>query len=226
MNSFLVIKAFRKAGKIFGYRFDFAPLTLDGSSQAKEKYFLKLGQRAAKLPGVFIECGLGNGFSFACLSEVANKVGKEVYGFDSFKGFPAPHTEDLSRYQIKEGDWSNVEIEKVRSAVLAKTNQSFLEEKTHIIPGFLSETLPKTNFENIALLHLDVDLYQSYLDALVVLYDKVVPGGVIIIDEYLNGIEFAKYPGGYKAIKKFFADKHVDICRDLETGKYYIVKLS
>jgi len=226
MNSFGIIKIFRKTGKFFGYRFDFTPITLEDSPKAKSEYFLKLGERASKLPGAFVECGLGNGFSFSILAEVASKKNKEIFGFDSFKGFPSPKGEDFSRYKIKEGDWSNVEIANVKNAVLKRTNEEFLQHNTRIIPGFLCDTLPHIDLEKIALLHLDVDLYQSYLDALEVLYNKVVIGGIIIIDEYLNGIEYAKYPGGYLAVKNFFTDKNVDICRDLITGKYYIVKLS
>ena len=73
-------------------------------------------------------------------------------------------------------------------------------------------------------LHLDVDLYQSYIDCLDALYERVVSGGIIAIDEYLNGIEYPKYPGGFKALEVFLKDKNDDICRDLKTGKYYIVK--
>lgn len=226
MNSFLVIKFFRKTGKFFGYRFDFTPTSIDESREAKSVYIQKLARRAVALPGVFVECGLGNGFSFARLAEVAATSNKLIFGFDSFKGFPAPKDEDKSRYQMKEGDWSNVEIENVRHAVEERAGKEFLAHNTHIIPGFLSDTLPHAGLTQIALLHLDVDLYQSYLDALEALYEKVVPGGIIIIDEYLCGIEYAKYPGGYLAVKKFFADKDVDICRDLITGKYYIIKLS
>ena len=53
------------------------------------------------------------------------------------------------------------------------------------------------------LLHLDCDLYESYLTCLNNLYKNVVNKGVIVFDEYYSH----KYPGARIAIDEFFEDK-------------------
>lgn len=78
--------------------------------------------------------------------------------------------------------------------------------------------------KGIALLHIDADLYQSYLEALNILYAKVQPGGVIVFDEYMDGITHVNFPGAKTAIDEFFADKPFNIQRDKHYGKYYIIK--
>ena len=51
--------------------------------------------------------------------------------------------------------------------------------------GTFSETLPKFK-EDIDILHLDCDLYQSYLDVLDNIYDNVKETGSVIFDEYYS----------------------------------------
>ena len=72
-------------------------------------------------------------------------------------------------------------------------------------------------------LHADADLYASYKDILENLYHWVVPGGVIVLDEYMNTWENAKFPGARKAIDEFFQDRE-RVVRDEIYGKFYVVK--
>jgi O-methyltransferase len=50
--------------------------------------------------------------------------------------------------------------------------------------GWFSETLPTAPIEKLAVLRLDGDMYSSTMDALDALYDKVSPGGYVIVDDY------------------------------------------
>ncbi len=59
-----------------------------------------------------------------------------------------------------------------------------LDEQVRFLVGWFSETLPQAPIEQLALLRVDCDLYQSTLDVLDNLYAKVVPGGVVIVDDY------------------------------------------
>ncbi len=68
--------------------------------------------------------------------------------------------------------------------------------------GYFEDTLPRYQ-GSIALLHLDCDLHQSYKTCLDMLYSRVMPGGVIMFDEY----EDTNFPGAQKAINEFFTDK-------------------
>lgn len=223
---FFCVRLIRKAAKLLGYRVDFAPLSIVDTRDPIAEYLSALCKRTLSLEGSIVECGLGHGFSFAFLAKQGYDSGKKVFGFDSFAGFPKPSKEDVSSYAFKEGDWGKIELHSIETFLLTKVPKEYYEKEVKIIPGFFSESLKKNaaDIEKICFLHLDVDLFQSYMDCLEALYDKVVSGGIIAFDESLNGIDYAKYPGGFAAIETFFADKEFDLSRDLKTGKYYIVK--
>jgi hypothetical protein len=223
---FHAMRVLRKAAKMLGYRIDYTPQTFDESRVAKASYLASLAKRTAHLEGDIVECGLGHGFSFGHLAKVAHESNKRLFGFDSFEGFPAPSTKDRSSYSIAKGDWGEVDIREVMDKVSAVVPETFIRDRVIVTPGFFSDTLGNAPIHAISFLHLDGDLYQSYIDCYNVLYDKVVPGGIIALDEYLSGIEYSKYPGGFSATKEFLQGKHADVCRDITTGKYYIIKYS
>jgi O-methyltransferase len=69
--------------------------------------------------------------------------------------------------------------------------------------GLFQETVPASAIDKISLLRLDGDWYDSIKVCLEGLYDKVVLGGVIIIDDY------STYDGCKKAVDEFFASKEL-----------------
>jgi len=94
-----------------------------------------------------------------------------------------------------------------------------IQNKVRLVKDFFDNTLP--HYEgSIAILHLDCDLYGSYKVALECLYENVVPGGVIMFDEYEN----ATFPGARRAIDEFFADKEERVLKH-HLGKWFAVKL-
>ncbi len=100
---------------------------------------------------------------------------KFVYGFDGFEGLPE--------------DWTS----RMRKGFFARSRLPRVRENCKLIVGWFDQTLPifKNRIENnaIALLHVDCDLYSSTVTILNNLKDNIVPGTVIIFDEYIN------YPG-------------------------------
>lgn len=75
------------------------------------------------------------------------------------------------------------------------------------------------------MLHLDVDLYESYKACLANLYQEVAPGGIILFDEYKQKNTQKVSPGAAKAIDQFFSDKKETIEYDEEFDKYFSIKL-
>jgi O-methyltransferase len=59
-----------------------------------------------------------------------------------------------------------------------------LDDGVRFLPGLFADTLPEAPVAQIALLRMDGDLYTSTLDVLHALYDRVVPGGYVIVDDY------------------------------------------
>jgi O-methyltransferase len=59
-----------------------------------------------------------------------------------------------------------------------------LDERVKFVKGWFHETLPSCAVGQIALLRLDGDMYESTIVSLEALYDRVAPGGFVIVDDY------------------------------------------
>lgn len=138
------------------------------------------------LPGDFIETGVWRGgatiFMRAHLAAHA-VTHRRVWVADSFQGLPEPSARqdiayDLSaRYQ----PILAVRLERVQDLF---DRYDLLDDQVCFLAGWFRDTLPTAPITQLALLRLDGDLYESTMDALVALYEKVVPGGFIIVDDY------------------------------------------
>ena len=187
------------------------------------------------LPGDVVECGLGEGNTFSMLAYL---VGSDInrsrilWGFDSFKGWPAPTRWDESPRNPQEGEWAVTE-----EMIQARLDESGIRKAfpgldLRIVKGFFDRSLPNFPARPIAFLHIDADLYPSYRDALKYLFPHVVVGGIVAFDEYRefpSGPEYAdrtieKWPGASKAINDYFANRSETIQYHPETKKYYVVK--
>lgn len=192
---------------------------------ARFHFFSRMMDRVAPLDGDIVECGVGWGRSLIHLLALMQLGGKirNLWAFDSFEGFPEPTPEDSSFRNPRKGEWKS-DIETIeRMLTDAGFAKEFLRQRLVMVKGFFSETLPFYRGGSIVLLHADADLYASYKDIFANLYERVVPGGVIVVDEYLNTWEHAKFPGARKAIDEFFQDKEL-IVRDEIYGKFYVIK--
>jgi len=193
-------------------------------------YFKNLYDRIAHLEGDVVECGIAGGKTFSYLASLAKYegMGRKLWGFDSFSGLPAPTKDDGESVGWR-GKFS-VEIGPVIGYLQAAgINDEFLKTQVRFVPGFFEESLDKYQGPGIALLHADVDLYESYMHIFEKLYDKIVPGGIIAFDEYLRPTELSQYPGAHKAgahkaINEFLGDKKQYIESDRVTGKFFYVK--
>ena len=109
---------------------------------------------------------------------------RKVWLADSFCGLPQP---DPARYPVDQGDtlWTYKEL--AISLEEVKTNFSrygLLDEQVAFLPGWFRDTLPAAPINQLAVLRLDGDLYESTMDALTALYHKVSPGGFVIVDDF------------------------------------------
>ena len=152
------------------------------------------------LPGSIVELGVSRGvsfFSFHKLLEIfcATDTSKKVYGFDSFEGLSDFSEEDGtsaldSINDKKGGGWSskNVEAEIFSLCELANADNILAKVRSKLIKGRIQDTLEpfldQTPGVRINLLHFDLDLFEPTYYALNKLWDLVVPGGVVVFDEY------------------------------------------
>lgn len=160
------------------------------------------------LPGYVVECGVFKGASlirFATFREMLeNQYSRKIIGFDAFGDFPISGDEMDSKF-IKEfvensGDGISVnELNKVFK------HKSFLNYE--LIQGDMLNTVPDYAVNHpelkIALLHIDVDVYEPTKVILNSFFDKVVKGGLIILDDY------GTVAGETRAVDEFFNKKEV-----------------
>ena len=147
---------------------------------------VELARQFANVDGAFVECGVYNGGGAAVMVQQLGK--RPVYLFDSFEGLPKPEKIDGDRAGMKydrmiqaNGAWQAGDMANVQAAFRALNCWS---KQVHMIKGWFTDTLPVTETGPIAVLHLDADWYSSTQLALDALYDRVVPGGLILVDDY------------------------------------------
>ena len=200
----------------------------------------ELYKMAANLPGSVVELGVSRGVSLMTwhkLIEIFNPTDtfRRVYGFDSFEGLTDFRDEDggLSATDgagKRMGGWSAAKQERELFDLvdLANSDNILARERTKLIKGRVQDSLPGFLAEQpglrICILHLDMDIYEPTLVALQHLYDRVVPGGIVILDEY--GIP--PWEGEARAIETFFGKDNVPLIKKLDfcqfVGGYFIKK--
>jgi len=135
--------------------------------------------------GIVVECGVWRGGMSAAMAEILPK--KKFFLFDSFEGLPEVAEIDGKAAAAWQADTESAryrnnckaEIEEARS-VMRKSNADF-----ELIKGWFNQTLPDFSFDNeIDLLRLDGDWYESTMDCFTHLYPKVKKGGLVLIDDY------------------------------------------
>jgi O-methyltransferase len=148
----------------------------------------------AGLQGAIVECGVWRGgtMMMAALTLLAlGKTDRSLFLFDTFAGHPRPNPERdckehyefwLQRRRTDHSSsWAEVALEEVRGN-LASTGYPL--GKLTFVKGIVQETIPASAPEAIALLRLDTDWYDSTAHELRHLYPRLVPGGLLIVDDY------------------------------------------
>jgi O-methyltransferase len=172
--------------------------------------------------GDIVECGVWNGGSAAILG-LANlatdesRRNRKIWLFDSFQGVP-PATErdgSVERRSYFEG-WNKGDVDKVKQVF---TKLGVPLDQVKIVSGWFNETLKTADVEQIAMLHIDADWYDSVKLVLDTFYDKVLPGGFIVLNDYNT------WEGCNKALNDFLTERHVKdiVITEVEptTGAYF-----
>jgi O-methyltransferase len=166
------------------------------------------------IPGSLVECGVWRGGNMAVASRTLQQLGdtsRDLYLYDTFEGMSEPTEHDadyggvsaaqlLAAEQKGAGVWCEASIEDVMR-VMKETGYSM--DKVHLVKGKVEDTIPATIPDEIALLRLDTDWYESTLHELVHLYPRLKPGGVLIIDDY------GHWRGARQAVDEYFERKEI-----------------
>lgn len=161
--------------------------------------------RAENVPGDLAETGVWRGGSAVFMRGYLAAYGmpdRVVWAADSFEGLPVPkHAADQGfDFSAKVVPVLAVSLEEVKEVFM---KYGLLDERVRFLKGWFRDTLPGAPIGDLALLRLDGDLYESTWDALAALYDKVVPGGFILVDDY------GDFPPCRKAIDEFRLERRI-----------------
>lgn len=139
------------------------------------------------VPGDLIETGVWRGGACIFMRGVLKAYGdtdRTVWVADSFEGLPAP---DAARFPADAGDELHkkgglaVGVEQVKHNF---ERYGLLDEQVRFLVGWFKDTLPTAPVEQVAVMRLDGDMYESTIQAIEALYPKLSPGGFCIIDDY------------------------------------------
>jgi len=159
------------------------------------------------IPGDIVECGVWRG-GCAIFAKAALRCyganDRILWAADSFQGMPKPNPDKYSA-DTSAPDLSNSEyLEASLEAVRANFQRfDLLDENVRFLKGWFGQTLPTAPIDRIAVLRADGDLYESTMDILVNLYDRMSPGGFVIIDDYHS------WPECKKAVDEFRGSRDI-----------------
>jgi hypothetical protein len=139
--------------------------------------------------GLYLELGVKKG---GTVRDIANMTENVVHGFDSFVGLPE--------------DWAGTALRKGRFSTGGKLPK--VPANVRLYAGWFDDSLPKFAAEHagpIAFAHIDCDLYSSTRTFFEVLGERIVPGTVLVFDEYFNYPNWRDHE--YRAFQEFVAER-------------------
>ena len=140
-----------------------------------------------RIAGDLVECGVWRGGGCILMAGWLRAQGvqdRRLIVADSFEGLPVPEHEKDNGLDLSKDVYPQlaVSLETVRDNFAA---YGLLDDtRQHFLKGWFSDTLHDAPTRQIALLRMDGDLYVSTMDTLNALYDRVTPGGIVIVDDY------------------------------------------
>lgn len=205
------------------------PYTMISYKRLSNVYELSKKVEKEKIKGAFAECGVWKGGCAAIAAFVAKKAksNRKIWLFDSFQGLPEPTEKDgemAKGYALEKasGKLSSINqcvgtLDDVKDIFFSKLKIN--KNNVEIKKGWFQNTLfeARKRVGPIAILRLDGDWYESTKVCLDNLYDNVITGGYVIIDDY------GHWEGSRVALDEFFKERKLNpvLIKIDYTGAYF-----
>jgi O-methyltransferase len=163
---------------------------------------------ANNVPGAFVECGVWKGGS-SMAAALTFRRPRPMVLFDTFEGMSTPTEHDR---QAQSGQLASAMLRAADPGDTLRCHSPLEEVMRNMgttgypaddisyVKGKVEDTLPAAAPQQIAVLRLDTDWYESTHHELEHLYPRLSPGGVLIIDDY------GYWSGARKAVDEYFRD--------------------
>ena len=187
-------------------------LSADVTRFSKLLAHYELFKEVNELPGHVVECGVFKGASLVRFAAFRDLLGspyaKKIIGFDTFDTFPEtlyPTDVAVREKFVRDAGAQSIGADQLRE-VLARQHH---DRHVELVEGDITQTVPEYVEANpelrISLLNLDTDVYEPAKVILEQLYPRIVPGGLLVLDDY------GTFPGETDAVDEYFADTRVKI---------------
>jgi len=182
-----VLQPFQPGKRAQGLDWAYLGVTMTGELRLDNVRLLLEDVVSRNIPGDYIETGVWRGgssiFARAVLRSL-NEGGRMSYVCDSFKGLP-PGEKNLIP---SDRNWNMRPYLEVADEEVAKNfrEAGALDPNVVFAKGFFNETMPPlaSRIKRLAVMRLDGDMYESTVDVLYHLYDKLSVGGYVILDDW------------------------------------------
>lgn len=161
-------------------------------------------RQAARLDGDFVECACYRGSTARTVVDLVDISNRRYFLYDLFE-----HDQSMPHHSMPEH--SKTLYDEVR--------ERFPEPNVIITKGRVPESLATASPDKIALMHLDLNNVDAEIGALEVLWDRIVPGGILLLDDF----GWAAYHKQFAAETKWLGERGHFIL-EMPTGQGLVVK--
>jgi O-methyltransferase len=173
----------------------------------------------AGIAGDFVQCGVWKGGSAMIVALTFlqfHSQQRSLFLYDTYEGMPDTGVNDaeydagpfhvaMNITTRLRGGHSGIFYASLEEVRRNMQTTGYSEAHVYLVKGMVEETLPSRAPEQISLLHLDSDLYQSTYHELTHLYPRLTKGGVLIVDDY------GTWKGSRKATDQYFEENGINM---------------
>lgn len=163
------------------------------------------------IPGDIVECGVWRGGSMMAAALRLLQLGdqkRHLYLCDTFEGMTDPQEVDRDPRHRSAWEWMRSVATDGKRALAQSLEEvqrnmastGFPDARIHYVKGPVEETLPNAAPDQISILRLDTDWYESTRHELIHLYPRLAVGGILILDDY------GYWRGARKAVDEYIAE--------------------
>lgn len=172
-----------------GADWTYLAMTMTGSKRMEALTVLLADVFLNKVPGAVLESGVWRGGTTILARGLMRAYGETerlVYVCDSFNGLPAGD----KVYHVGDMGWDRVPYLEVSTDQVQRNFEAvqLLDSSIVFVKGFFNETMPplQSRVDSLSILRLDGDMYQSTVDVLYFMYEKLSIGGYLIVDDWFG----------------------------------------
>jgi hypothetical protein len=169
--------------------------------------------RNERIEGAIVEFGVFSGTGLAVIADRCDELGiaPPIYGFDSFEGLPEPTADDLPDC------WHGGQYAYPRERV-ARRVKCESRPHVHLVEGWFCDTLKseaiteERKLERIAFARIDCDLYDSTVDCLNFLADRLADGAFLVFDDWSHRLDLGEtraFFEFYECVKDRYRFEHL-----------------